>query len=161
MQTRKDEGRRLSRKTRDQFVVKHRLLQAIKEDSQAVSNDFSRQFVTLSQRIVPPQSGAETVSRSALGRWLALPSCACPACPLHTGKRAAAGRESRSCTISKEELRLQALFKLFDLFAQCRLRDVQANRSPVHAAFFSDRNEIVQVTELWALLHSPPTLLLW
>ena len=221
-------------KLTDEFVVKHRLLQAIKEDSQAISNDLSWQFITLSQRIVATQTNVDALLTDVLHKqlierngsrdksslqfateyhryqpsggfavrfyssfwnklaescervihqqmaykwrvpeaeWKLYPGVLWRGgshclrahvqhVPCIREKRAAARRKSRSCSISKKELRLQALLKLFDLFAQCRLRDIQANCSPVHIAFFSDCNEIVQMTELWALIHNPPTLLL-
>ena len=53
-------------KLTDEFVVKHWLLQAIKEDSQAVSNDLSRQFITLSQRIVATQTNVDALFTDVL-----------------------------------------------------------------------------------------------
>jgi hypothetical protein len=56
-----------------------------------------------------------------------------------------------------EEALSMPILKLLDLGAECRLSDVQAERSFTESELLCDGYERNKVTEIWALVHGAPT----
>jgi hypothetical protein len=79
--------------------------------------------------------------------------------PRYRQQRSTLGGQSRTLAFSKEQHRVQTVFKLLDLVTECRLRDMQPLGRFAEVTFLRNGNKILKMAKLWAFVHGCTNLL--